>query len=413
MTEHCIDDLIAATYNSNGECNSCYPYILSKCKRYASTEIETMGVCYDKHGGIVLLYNKNFLKKLTDGEVCAALKHEALHIFFQHIPRFMTRKNQKRVNIACDMAINQYLAGLPKGGVYPESFNLPRDLAADDYLKFLEENQKDLQINISMAGDGEGEGEGDGSDGQGSSKGDHSLWDKVVDEVGKICGNVEEMGVDTEEVINRIQQAVMNQLKDSNYGSKCAWAKYALDNIKKESKHNWKNDLRIMVSSVLSTSKKSSQKRVNRRMLSVCDDFIFPGKKRGTMPSILLVRDTSGSMFSPELQEAVLAEMIAIAKHSQVYVCDCDTEVHQIYKVKKKTEFKEYQGGGGTSFVEPFKVAKKMNVDAVIYMTDLYGYFPSARDVGKFERHTVWVTLEKGTPKTVPFGRLVQIAEEK
>lgn len=425
MTKHTIDELIVATYSAqdaDGRCNSYYALILSKCKRYPNPDVGTMGVAFDKMGKLVLLYNPEFLAKLTDGEAIAVLKHEAMHIFLKHLSRFETKKNQKRVNIACDMAINQYLRGLPKGAQYPETYDLPRNLSADAYLKALEEkgvaNDDKMQISGGgqQQGQGGGQGKDKGDDGGGDQESetgtdDHSTWNKVVDENGNIVGTVESEGIDNQSTLDRIARNVAQQMKSQ--GNTPSWAQGEVDNLDKKAKHDWRHELRVMVNSVMSTDKRRSQKRINRRLACVTTEFLFPGKKKDRKPSVLLVRDTSGSMFCEETQGAILAEMIEISKRAEVLVCDCDTEIHQVYKVRRQSDFKNYEGGGGTSFVKPFEEAKKRNVDAVIYMTDLYGEFPDPRNIGKYARNTVWVTVEKDADRSdPPFGKIVRIQDE-
>lgn len=455
MTDYSIDELITATYvatDADGKSNSYYAIVLSKCKKYASTEVPTMGVCFDKRGKLVLLYNPDFLKKLTDGEAVAVLKHEAMHIFFRHISRFERKKNQTRVNVACDMAINQYLRGLPKGAQYPETYGLPRDLSADAYLKALEEQNAfdDSKMQMSggggqgqqgqgQQGQGQGDSDGDGDQqnqqGQGGGKSgqkkgkdknqnqnqgqgggdtvdDHTSWNKVVDENGHIVSDTEKEGIDTQSTVDRIARNIAQQMKSR--GDAPAWAKGELTSLEEKSVHNWRQELKVLVQSVLSTDKRRSQKRINRKLACVTTDFLFPGRKKDRKPSVLLVRDTSGSMFCEKTQAEVLKEMVAISKHAEVLVCDCDTVVHQVYTVRKDSDFKTYQGGGGTSFVAPFEEAKKRNVDAVIYLTDLYGEFPDPRDIGKYARNTVWVTVEDDADRNdPPFGKVVRIPDEK
>ena len=386
MTTHTISDIIAATYvakDADGKTNSYYALILSKCKRYANKSIGTMAVAFDKNGKLVLLYNPEFLARLTDGEAIAAVKHEAMHIFFKHLARFQTKKNQQRVNIATDMAINQYLRGLPQGCVYPETYHLPNGLSADAYLKALEEQNACSQDKMQIKGKGQsqggggggggggqgnnqgqggGQGQGDNQDqdqengdGQGNA-GNHDTWNKVVDENGNIIGTTDEMGVDTESTLDRIARSVAQVMKSQ--GNAPSWAQAEVDNLDKKSVHDWRHELRVLCQSVLSTDKRRSQKRINRRLACITTDFLFPGKKKDRKPSVLLVRDTSGSMFCEETQAAVLTEMIAISQRAEVLVCDCDTEIHQVYKVRKKSDFKKYEGGGGTSFVKPFEEAK-------------------------------------------------------
>lgn len=425
MTTHTLDELVAATFSAvdaDGKTNSYYALVLSKCKKYASKEVPTMGVAFDQRGKLVLLWNPDFLRKLTDGEAIAVLKHEAMHIFFKHLARFQTKKNHERVNIATDMAINQYLRGLPAGCQLPETYKLPRGLSADAYLKALEEqniaDKKMMSINGAGSGNGgdksqQGDGQGQDSD-DGSSAGtdNHETWDKVVDDNGKIIGDTESEGVDTQSTLDRIARSVAQRMKEK--GDAPAWASAVVENLDKKSKHNWKNELRVLVNSVLSTDKRRSQKHIDRRLACITDEFLFPGKKKDRKPSVLLVRDTSGSMFCAETQAAVLTEMIAISRRAEVLVCDCDTVVHQVYKVRKPSDFKEYQGGGGTSFVAPFDEAKKRNVDAVIYLTDLFGDFPDPRNIGKYARNTVWVTVERDADRTdPPFGKIVRIQDEQ
>ena len=449
MTDYSISELITATYVANdadGKTNSYYAIVLSKCTKFPNKQIPTMGVCFDKRGKLVLLYNPDFVKKLTDGEAIAVLKHEAMHIFLRHMTRFERKTNQERVNVACDMAINQYLRGLPAGAQYPETYNLPRDLSADAYLKALEEQNAFDDSKMQMSGGGgqgqQGQGgqggssddDGDGDQnqqGQGGGQGkqkqknkgkgggqnsdtvdNHDLWNKVVDEHGNIVSTVEKEGIDTKSTVDRIARNVAQQMKSQ--GNAPAWAKAELEQMKDKSTHNWKKELKVLVQSVLSTDKRRSQKRINRKLACVTSDFLFPGRKKDRKPSVLLVRDTSGSMFCPETQAEVLKEMVAISKHAEVLVCDCDTVVHQVYKVRKESDFKSYEGGGGTSFVAPFEEAKKRNVDAVIYLTDLFGEFPDPRNIGKYARNTVWVTVEDDADRSnPPFGKVVRIPDEQ
>ena len=46
-------------------------------------------------------------------------------------------------------------------------------------------------------------------------------------------------------------------------------------------------------------------------------------------------------------------------------------------------------------------------------MTDLYGEFPDPRNIGKYARNTVWVTVEKDADtRNPPFGKVVRIQDE-
>lgn len=394
MSNASLNDLIIATMTAHGENCNYYGVILSKCKKYQSDEVPTMGIGFDKKGNLVLLWNPNYLKTITDSEAVAILKHESLHIFLRHLIRLRNKKDQYRANMAADIAINQYLKDLPKGALYPSTYKLPEGLSADEYYDLLEQHCNKNKQNKEID--------------------DHKAWNKVVNEEGKIIGDADDLGVDTKEVLLRVAKDVAKTIKAK--GNTPKWAVKEIESlINYKPVHNWKHEFRVLVNSIISPVKARSQKRNDRRLACVCKDFIFPGLRKDRMPKVLVVRDTSGSVFDTEIQKEFLSEIAGISKKSGVVVCDCDTEIKSIYTIKTSKDFKKItksvNGGGGTSFVKPFELALKLNVDAVIYMTDLFGTFPEVKDIGKFVKHTLWVTFEKTANNKIPFGKLINITK--
>lgn len=55
------------------------------------------------------------IKRLRMDELIQLLKHQALHIAWQHPVRYAASDDQERVSLACDIAVNQYLANAPMG----------------------------------------------------------------------------------------------------------------------------------------------------------------------------------------------------------------------------------------------------------------------------------------------------------
>jgi predicted metal-dependent peptidase len=333
----------------------------------------------------------------------------------------------KMQNLACDMAINQYLPNLPEGAVYPETFGLQKEMFAEWYFAKLKEQQQQQQQQQSKGGKGgqtgtpsdDGE-QGEKGDEQGQDDGmgghdtldDHEMWGKAIDEKGNIKDASECEACDVEHELDKIvRQAVKECEGDKSIGELPAGVRReieALANPKK--KHDWKKELKVFVNTVLTLSKRLSQKRANRRFLETVD-YILPGKKKDRRPKILLARDTSGSVCNDEIQTQFLNEMINISKFCDVLVCDCDAKVHQTYTVKKVTDFKKYIGGGGTSFEPVFAEAKKLTVDGIIYLTDTEGSFPKKEEIGKFAQKTIWVTIDQDNV-SVPFGKHVNIKDE-
>lgn len=55
------------------------------------------------------------IKRLRMDELIQLLKHQAFHIAWQHPVRYAASDDQERVSLACDIAVNQYLANAPMG----------------------------------------------------------------------------------------------------------------------------------------------------------------------------------------------------------------------------------------------------------------------------------------------------------
>jgi len=109
-------------------------------------------------------YNPTFLAGLTAEQAGAVLVHEVEHLLRRHFDRCEDR-DPGRFNIAGDAEINQRLANLPDGAVYPESIGMPRGRTAEVYYAATAPNEAP-----KPEGDGSGSGEGDGSGGGGGGK---------------------------------------------------------------------------------------------------------------------------------------------------------------------------------------------------------------------------------------------------
>ncbi len=383
-----------------------------------------------------------------------------------------TNKHLAKIyNLGMDIAINQYIPHLPEGVVYPETFQLPKDKNADFYIEELKKKANECpkcgsQMNQDSQG-GEGQDQQEGQDSQdqqdnqggqdsqqgqggkdpqdkkgkgkgkgkkqdkqdpqdgegqgrtcpkcghheedkvGGEKGEtldsHDLWDKVIEDSGEVK-DASEYDIDPE---YEVTTTVMKSIKECReYGTLPAFVEKEIEALKTIKRHNWKKDLKVFVNTVLTSKKRLSQKRVNRRLHDA--DYILPGKKKSRNPKLLLVRDTSGSMYDDKIQEELLNEMIQISKSASVLVCDCDTKVHQTYEVRNVKDFKSYKGGGGTSFEPAFEEARKQKVDGIVYLTDTYGSFPDKKNIGKFASHTIWVTFNQDKVE-LPFGKHVNI----
>ena len=396
-----------------------YASFLSRMTKIATKEITTAGVGFNKNGDLTLYYNQEWLEKMEVKDAMGVMAHEVLHVFLRHLTRLPKcgDKYDTIRNWACDIAINQLIKksptiSLPKEALMPDQFKMPEDKCAEWYFEELKKRQDEQeQKKDKQKGEGKGEEEGEGQpqSGKGEQKqksilDDHDLWQKVLNpETGEVT-SAESNGIDPEYVTKKVVAKVLKEIE--NYGNLPQFMKDEIAQWKKvEKKVNWKRQLKIFINTVLTSKTRLSQKKINRRFIDL--DYILPGFKKTRRPSLLVARDTSGSVYNEETQSEFLNEIICISKFADVFVVDCDTQIHQAYKIKNKQDFKVYKGGGGTSFVPVFNYAMKHSFDGIIYLTDTYGDFPTF-DVRKFKTKTIWATIDQASV-SVPFGKHLNI----
>lgn len=138
-------------------------------------------------------------------------------------------------------------------------------------------------------------------------------------------------------------------------------------------------------------------------------DIFMPRRAGNGCGPVVVAVDTSGSIGQRELDH-FFAEMIGILDDVQpemIYVVWCDSEVHKVDEVENSDDVVSLKpaGGGGTDFRPVFEWVEKNDVrpDALVYLTDLLGGFPSEAPAYP----VVWGDIY-GRVKP-PFGDLVSI----
>ena len=130
---------------------SFYSFIIAKCRIKFIPEIKTAGVSFS--GNSYNLAIGDEFKKWSLLERIAVLVHESRHIISGHIFRQGERDHQL-FNYASDIAMNQLIKNLPQGtkdpvtgkkvggALYPEDFDFPQNLTAEQYYELLLEEKK-------------------------------------------------------------------------------------------------------------------------------------------------------------------------------------------------------------------------------------------------------------------------------
>jgi predicted metal-dependent peptidase len=359
-----------------------YGYLLIGLNKELSSRVET--ACVAKDGiNVKLVVNDEYYGKQDDKTKVAILKHELLHIAFQHLSIFDQFDDKQLLNIAADLEINQYIEadwkGETWGGLEIENgefkgVKLPPKAGTRVYYDLLKQELDKAEQNQQGQDGGkqDGDAESQGNGGSGSEFADwfngmkeqdmHGLW-KEFDDL-------------SEAEKKLIQKQIDHQLKDAaesmkNRGTIPGEMESYIKKLfeKQESVIDWKQYLRRFGSRSTKIQTKKTRKKPNTRFGSGPALKIHPKK------STLVAIDTSGSVSDYDLAE-FFSEINNIHQSGiEVTIMECDSYVHRTYQYKGGNgDVERVMGRGGTSFdpvmEEIFKSGGKYQ--NLIYLTDGY-----------------------------------------
>lgn len=383
-----------------------YAHLISQCSLKFVDDEEmpfAAGVAFNLNH-YELAINPDRYNDLPTCEQIGILKHEMLHILYNHVSRIEDRIPLPW-NVAADMAINCQInrKHLPDWVVYPdlEKWNFPKDLKSEDYYELLkEQHEKQQQDNgecQSCNGSGEGEdGEecqscgGSGKQKNGFGQGewfpgkhldDHSKWKKSKGD---------------EELRKDITKNMIDKAISKSRGNLPANISDILELFSRDAKVSWKKVLRNLF----------SNKKANSRRTIMRQDRRFPtredlkGKTKDRTFDVIAIADVSGSMSNAEELEG-LNELHDICKsfNLELKLIQVDTEVHDIETFTKKTKLFNRKAAGGT-YIYPaieYILDKKIPYDAIIIITD-----GGTENVSKWPRIPKGRTIFLTTGESVP-----------
>lgn len=395
-----------------------------------------------------LLINPHFFcRKMNDKQRKAVLLHELYHITHKHPLRipFMKLSTHKRqlMNIAMDMAINQYILDLPDGcdqcpprqpgqhvacqnenccgsGIFIKDFFdtdkktgkqtqwEARRPAEYYYEKLMERFQDPDPEDKDGEGDGEGSGQGKGNAGGGADSGD---MPKTVD-VHHWDGSAEER-----DMLEATEDLVKRAMVKCRFGHDDipGHIKELLDSItQRRAELDYKRlILQAMKSSLPANFRVKSWTRKSRRFGNKA-----PGNKNGEQPKLDNFIDTSGSISIEEANNFldIVDEFLKVgAKKCMLNMFHTQNYYRKEYKRGTKIKREDIQSGG-TCLQESFEIIAKERPDLAIFLTDgYYSNIDTKRLVGPNGRfpNTVFIISKDGTVdhpfKNEPWAKTVQI----
>ncbi|WP_323122518.1 vWA domain-containing protein [Burkholderia alba] len=363
--------------------------------------------------GETLGYNPTYAERLNDLEVRGVLAHEIWHVASGHCWRQGDR-DPNGWNEACDYVVNLMVeaAGmqLPSGALIDHRF---KGMSAEEVYGVLshEKRQAAKQPGGKQATDPQSGGKADKPAGSAGSPGAQPADsdDDQSCEPAPSCGEVRQYagpGKAAKEAEWKV--AVLQAAKAAQACGKFGGALQAAVAQVVSAVVDWRSLLHRFAQDAAPTDYTWAQP--NRRYLHL--GMYLPSLNEPAVGDAVFVRDASGSVWD-ETQAQFAAEILAVAdavRPRRLIVLDCDVRVTQVqvFERGEPVELAPLKGGGGTSFIDPFRRIKGEDIEPafLVYLTDMDGTFPSEEPAYP----VLWAsTTPLKRARRAPFGETIEV----
>jgi predicted metal-dependent peptidase len=336
---------------------------MSTLNKVVRKDLPTAGV--SKHNiNYQLAINEKFWDSLdNDKKKIGLLKHELLHICFNHLEDRDWYPNHELHNIAADLEINQYLTPeyYPTPNIillssFPE-LSLPEKAGTKVYYELLQQaldkgTSPSLQeLMDALTGDLDSDGNG----------GLHPTW-KEFDGMSEADAKLAKAQIEHQ------IKGIINEHKNQGRGFVPSELQDWIDSMFEDRApaYDWKAYFRRFFSSSSKIYTKKTRRKLNKRFSE------NPALKIKPKKNVLVGVDTSGSVGEKDLIEFFTEIQHMYKTGVTITVAEGDANIHNVYEYKGKTpDF--VKGRGGTDmnpFIEYFNKHKEFN--SLIILTDGY-----------------------------------------
>ena len=330
--------------------------------------------CPVRSGARKVEYNPDFVKEMSDGALDQALRTEAIRILLKHpYQRKPDACSQQAISVGSNLTIGDNYQFGSLRMEQPGDYDLPAGREYEWYSRRIQEL-------LPPEADGDGNGAGDGSDAQGQGGDGDPRTDRLSDNADKNSALSELWDEDDLAVV--MIDGIIESTKD--------WGSLAgnfAEQLKASAKAriNWRNVLSGFRASILSTQRKLTRMRPNRRT-----GFDNMGSIRRFDTKVLVAVDVSGSISSSDLSYFYGVVNSAFRYgFTAVDVIQFDAGVRVVQSLKKVLRDVIAVGRGGTSFQEPIDYANENGYDGLVILTD--GYAPQPVLPDNMRCKLVWV----------------------
>ncbi len=321
-----------------------------------------------------IFMDMDYFNTRDNKEVRDTLKHEILHLVFNHLTHVKEASLDPLVaNIAQDCVINQHLDNLPPECV---SLDTVKKLAKDDtlqpwetseyYYKALMKQYKKKSFPMP--------------DGQDVHLG--YFGDDISPEMAKAA--VKAMAEKAAKAAaGNVPKSIMEQIS-----------------LMGEAKLPWKVLLRNQILSQVTNRTQATRKRINRRF-----PLPVPGKKKKREMTLGVCLDESGSVSNDQFTEFMNEVQIIAKQITKTYLVHADCRVSAVEDLSK-TKFKPTRrSSGGTMYQPAIDECVKLGCNMIVY----FGDFDTADKPKDPKVPFIWVGVGD-QPAPANFGKVVRLS---
>lgn len=346
-----------------------------------------------------IIFDPQFLHKLSDEEIDFVLMHEVMHCALNH-PKRRKNRNNRLFNIACDIVVNSNIMHSMGQSSFQVAGEEAMHLTPKKKEGFLYSAEEVYEMLLDKY-DGDGRGmemvAADLEKDYGDILDDHDIWQILTEEDFSAEEWKENLKAAAKFAGNAIPAGARKLMEEYEHQSKLDWKKLLQDFVKE-------------VCDRYDFTFAPPDKRFTT------GDFILPSFIESTdqmVKNIWFVVDTSGSISNEQLAKSYGEIKTAIEQFTYLegYLSFFDTVVTEPVKFDSMESLYEIKptGGGGTSFQIIFEYMKENMLtdlpEAVIILTDGYALYPEKKEA--LGVPVLWVLVEN--EEDAPWGVSVHV----
>ena len=315
--------------------------------------------CPLRSGRKKLEYNPEIVREMSDDALEEALRAEAVRLLLKHpYERRPEGCSQKAMGLGSNLVVGDNYKHPRFRIETPEDMGLQTGMSYEWYARMVEKQN---------------ESGGGSNDDQESEEGGSQMGDKHRD--------LAELWDEDELTVQMINEVINTTKSWGSLGGNFA----ELLQASVRAKINWRNIFAGFRASIISSKRKLTRMRPNRRT-----GFDNMGSTRRFDTKLLVAVDVSGSIPSKSLEYfyGVINSAFRYGFES-IDVIQFDCGIRAVHSLKKVIKDVAIIGRGGTSFQEPIDYAHENGYDGLVILTDGFAMEPTIPD--GFKTGLLWV----------------------